>query len=165
VKVMIACRQLNLPLIVHFHGFDASVRVILDEYGSQYRAMFEQAARIIAVSQAMRRKLIALGAAPEKVEYRLRGDARRDHRSGRHRVARWSTRHGGIPDVVIDGETGFVVEEWATADMARRMLELAESPDLAAEMGRRARARMLQHFSKDDSLARLWSTIERAMQT
>src|SRR5206468_1582058 len=53
VEAMRACRQLNIPLIVHFHGFDASVHSVLEEYSSQYAALFRQAASIIAVSNAM----------------------------------------------------------------------------------------------------------------
>src|SRR5688572_5097653 len=44
VSVMVACRQLGIPLIVHFHGYDASVRAVLEEHSETYPIMFQQAA-------------------------------------------------------------------------------------------------------------------------
>jgi colanic acid/amylovoran biosynthesis glycosyltransferase len=69
VRVMEACRRARLPLIAHFHGYDISVRAVLDEYHDGYLRLFESAAAIVAVSQDMCRTLIALGAPPEKVHY------------------------------------------------------------------------------------------------
>src|SRR5262249_21495010 len=56
-----------------FHGFDASVYSVLMENAQTYPAMFEDAAAIIAVSQAMKRKLVSLGAKAERVHYNLCG--------------------------------------------------------------------------------------------
>jgi glycosyltransferase involved in cell wall biosynthesis len=36
-----------------------------------------------------------------------------------------ATRHAGIPEAVIDGESGFLVDEWDTTALAGRILELA----------------------------------------
>jgi glycosyltransferase involved in cell wall biosynthesis len=69
VATMEACRELDIPLIVHFHGYDASVHEVLDENRETYPLMFRQAAAIIAVSRAMAQKLVSLGAPPEKVHY------------------------------------------------------------------------------------------------
>ena len=49
-----------------------------------------------------------------------------------------ATHHGGIPDVVVPGETGFLVAEKDVATMATHMLALADSPELAGSMGRQA---------------------------
>src|SRR6266851_349366 len=62
VQTMEACRRLRMPLIVHFHGYDASEYSVLEEHAKTYPLMFIQADAIIAVSRAMLRKLIALGA-------------------------------------------------------------------------------------------------------
>lgn len=270
-RVVDACRRLGIPLIVHFHGFDASVRSLLEQYAGAYRTMFGSAAAIVAVSQAMRARLIALGAPAEKVHYnpcgvdcrafsgaspadappvfvsvgrfvdkkaphltlaafaelfgfepgaRLRmigdgpllaecrdlagrlgiGDAvsflgvqapdivQKEMRGARafvqHSVEAAngdcegtpvgileagasglpvvSTRHGGIPDVVIEKETGFLVDEGDVSGMAAHMLALVRSPELAGRMGRAARARIEHHFSHERSLSRLWSIIQRA---
>ena len=49
-----------------------------------------------------------------------------------------ATRVGGVPDVVRDGEDGFLVEAGATDDLADRLGRLARDPALRARMGRRA---------------------------
>ncbi len=72
------------------------------------------------------------------------------------------TRHAGIADVVVDGETGLLVEERDVDGMADAMLALARDPALAAALGRRARERVAEHFSLDHSIARLWEAIEAA---
>lgn len=70
-----------------------------------------------------------------------------------------STRHAGIRDVVIEGQTGLLVDERDIDGMAREMRRLAEKPELAAELGRAARLRVQTEFSMDKSIDRLWSII------
>lgn len=67
VAVWDACRRMDLPLIVHFHGADISKHAVLEQYGDRYRRLFGNARALIAVSKAMQRKLIALGAPPDAV--------------------------------------------------------------------------------------------------
>lgn len=69
VKVLDACAALDLPLVVHFHGCDASQRDLLARHRDGYRRIFRQAAAIVAVSRAMQRQLIKIGAPSEKVAY------------------------------------------------------------------------------------------------
>jgi colanic acid/amylovoran biosynthesis glycosyltransferase len=69
VLAVAACRQLDIPLVVHFHGFDASVHAVLQDNADRYRDMFREAAAVIAVSRPMQRKLISIGAPAEKVHY------------------------------------------------------------------------------------------------
>jgi colanic acid/amylovoran biosynthesis glycosyltransferase len=59
--------QSRLPLIVHFHGLDAYAHHILEQYGQTYRAVFQYAKWIVAVSKHMQSQLIALGCPPEKL--------------------------------------------------------------------------------------------------
>ena len=269
VAVLEACQQLNLPLVVHFHGFDLSVRRVLERYASAYAEMFRQADAFIAVSRAMQRNLIERGAPPERVHYnpcgvdcelfggaspadvqplvlavgrfvekkgpqltltafaevlrqypearlrmigdgpllgecqRLSGSLSIDHavtflgtqphhlvaaemrrarlftqhsieaasgdtegtpvailEAGASGLPVVSTRHGGIPDVVIDNETGLLVEEGDVAGMARRMLRLLRDPTLAALLGSAARRRVELHFSAARSTDRLWTIIK-----
>jgi glycosyltransferase involved in cell wall biosynthesis len=68
-RVTDACRRAGLPLIVHFHGYDASVRSVLAENAAGYARMFVAAAAIIGVSHDMCARLIDLGAPAEKVHY------------------------------------------------------------------------------------------------
>ncbi len=67
VHILPICNQLQIPLVVHFHGFDATQEKVLEKYGSRYRQMFEQAAAIIAVSNEMKNKLVSLGAVEKKI--------------------------------------------------------------------------------------------------
>ena len=69
VGVMAACCTAGIPLIVHFHGYDASQNDVLLENANTYPLLFQQAAAIVVVSRAMQRKLIALGAPPGKLRY------------------------------------------------------------------------------------------------
>jgi colanic acid/amylovoran biosynthesis glycosyltransferase len=268
-----ACRRAGVPLIVHFHGHDASDREILKMFEDTYAGMFEQADAIIAVSHAMREKLVSLGAPRQKIHYnpcgvdcekfggadpdnappvfiavgsfrekkaphltikafalvhqaypstrlRMIGDGalldecrqlasdlgvteaitflgvqnhlvvEAEMRKARcfvqHSVVAASgdsegtpvavleagatglpvvsTKHGGIPDVVIEGETGFLVDEHDVSGMAERMLRLAQDPALAGRMGRKAREHIAANFSMDQSLGRLWTIIDTCIK-
>jgi colanic acid/amylovoran biosynthesis glycosyltransferase len=272
VRVMEACACEGVPLIVHFHGFDASVKAVLAEHVHTYPRLFQVAAAIVAVSHDMCERLVRLGAPPEKVHYapcgvdcsqfvmsdaaaapqiivaagrlvdkkaphltllsfaevlrecpdarlRLIGDgpllgACGDLASGLglgdsvdflgqqpHHVIRdemqnarcfvqhsvvalngdsegtpvavmeagasglpvVATRHAGIGDVVVDGETGFLVEEHDIKGMARGLVRLMQDPALAARMGRAGRTQVEARFSMDDRVARLWEIIEAAV--
>jgi glycosyltransferase involved in cell wall biosynthesis len=70
-----------------------------------------------------------------------------------------STRHAGIPEVVVEGSTGFLVDERDVEGMARHMERLVTDPALAAALGRAGRQRVADHFSMDSSIARLWDVI------
>jgi colanic acid/amylovoran biosynthesis glycosyltransferase len=75
-----------------------------------------------------------------------------------------ATRHGGIPDVVEDGVTGFLVPEGDVPAMAERMLRLAQDPQLAAQMGRAGRGRVLEHFTLEQTIKKLSDIIESAVR-
>jgi colanic acid/amylovoran biosynthesis glycosyltransferase len=69
VGVMSTCERLNLPLIVHFHGYDAYSHRVLDRHEKTYKKMFAYAGAIVAVSKHMVDQLVGLGAPREKVFY------------------------------------------------------------------------------------------------
>ncbi len=271
VAVMDACRRAGVPLVVHFHGFDAYERATLHADGAHYPKMFASAAAVIAVSRHMERRLLELGAPRERLFYnpcgadveaivpgrpdqapplfvavgrfvekkaphltllafaelaRKRPDARLvmagdgalldacrqlAHALGvrdlvefpgairhfqvagllaaarafvQHSVTAPSgdsegtpvtvieasaaalpviaTVHGGIPDVILDGETGLLVEEGDVAGMTERMLRLADDSLLAARLGAAGRARVIEGFSMERSIAGLWEILSRA---
>ena len=58
-----------------------------------------------------------------------------------------ATRVGGVPDVVRDGEDGFLVEAGATDDLAERLGRLARDPALRARMGKKGRERVLPRYA------------------
>jgi glycogen synthase len=56
---------------------------------------------------------------------------------------------GGIKEVVVDGETGFLVPPQDPDRLAAALSKVLDDPDLAARMGRAGRARVLEHFTWD----------------
>ncbi len=58
-----------------------------------------------------------------------------------------ATSVGGTPDVVRDGEDGFLVEPGAVADLADRLARLAANPALRARMGAAGRAHVLTRYA------------------
>ncbi len=65
--IMEDCRELEIPLIVHFHGRDAYHYETIKKYGKRYLKMFEIASEIIVVSSEMKEELIGLGCAENKI--------------------------------------------------------------------------------------------------
>jgi colanic acid/amylovoran biosynthesis glycosyltransferase len=74
-----------------------------------------------------------------------------------------STRHGGIPDVVIDGESGLLVDEGDVEAMAECMIRLLEDPLLAARLGQAARERVETEFAQERTIDHLWHIIETSI--
>lgn len=266
------CKRAGIPLFVHFHGYDASVRSVLAEHNEAYQEMFAYASGVVAVSRIMSSKLLALGvpanklytnpcgvdptlffggrpeesppifvgvgrfvekkapfltilafskvhgAIPESrlimvgegqllgpckqlakalhlqkeidflgaqpssavrtlmrncrafVQHSLQADdgdcegtpvaVIEAQMTGVPVIA---TRHAGIPDVVVDGETGFIVEEGDTDGMADRMLQLAKSQALAGRLGRAGQKRAVEHFTLERHLNSLAEMIDEGI--
>ncbi|RLB06067.1 MAG: hypothetical protein DRG83_01185 [Deltaproteobacteria bacterium] len=57
-----------------------------------------------------------------------------------------ATRVGGVPYMVNNGETGFLVEVGDVEGLADKILELLKNKDLRIEMGRRAKEEALRRF-------------------
>jgi glycosyltransferase involved in cell wall biosynthesis len=76
-----------------------------------------------------------------------------------------ATRVGGVPDVVRDGEDGFLVEAGATDDLAERLERLARDPALRDRMGEAGRERVLPRYAVDrlvDDVDRLYRSLLRS---
>lgn len=58
-----------------------------------------------------------------------------------------ATRVGGVPDVVRDGEDGFLVDPGDVGALADRLALLAARPDLRRRMGERGRERVLSRYA------------------
>jgi len=54
---------------------------------------------------------------------------------------------GGLPEIVRDGETGFLVPPGDTAALHDRLAEVLGNPDLAQRLGANARQSVLDHFT------------------
>jgi glycosyltransferase involved in cell wall biosynthesis len=74
-----------------------------------------------------------------------------------------ATRHGGIRDVVRDGETGALVEEYDVESLAEAMVRYALDPDLAANHGRAGRDDVAKRWAMTHSLDRLAKILSEAM--
>src|SRR5262249_22325756 len=74
-----------------------------------------------------------------------------------------STRHGGIPDAVLEGKTGFLVAERDVLGMTKHMTDIVRSPQLAAQLGRNGRRHIQENFAMMHSLDRLWAIIDAAI--
>jgi starch synthase len=63
-----------------------------------------------------------------------------------------ASRVGGIPEIVVEGETGYLIDydpehlESFTTALAARVDELLSDAALAAQMGKAGRERVLRHF-------------------
>jgi alpha-maltose-1-phosphate synthase len=58
-----------------------------------------------------------------------------------------ASRVGGIPEVVADGETGYLVEPANADELSERINELLADPELARRFGEAGRRRAVEHFS------------------
>jgi len=56
-----------------------------------------------------------------------------------HELPVVSTLHNGIPENVINGETGFLVKEFDFEDMAEKIIYLIQNPTIAEKMGKAGR--------------------------
>jgi len=265
------CRKNNLPLVTIFHGFDASIKSVLEENKEAYQELFSYSRKIIVVSKAMETRLIHLGCPPDKILYNPYGpnsaffnvhpqrkcqtfigvgrfvDKKAPYytllafskvlsKYPRARLviggdgplwnscinlARYlkiennvvfpgvitpellrqyftesvafvqhsitaengdmegtpvgvleasaaglpvvSTLHAGIPDVIINGVTGFLVKEHDVDGMAESMIKLLDEPALAEEMGLRGREIIKKHFSLSRHLDILSEVIKQSV--
>ena len=73
-----------------------------------------------------------------------------------------ATRHAGIKDVVLEGETGLLVDEYDVKAMSDAMLVLAENPEKAGELGANARERIVSEFNREQRMGRLAQILEEA---
>src|SRR5207244_12563600 len=76
-----------------------------------------------------------------------------------------ATHVGGVPDVVQEGEHGFLVEPGATGELADRLARLARDPELRERMGKAGRERVLPRYAVDrlvDDVDRLYRSLPGA---
>jgi glycosyltransferase involved in cell wall biosynthesis len=73
------------------------------------------------------------------------------------------TRVGGIPEVIVDGETGFLVPPGDHAAMARQIVRLLKDPALRARMGAAGLARARACFTVEQMVAETEAVYERLL--
>jgi len=75
-----------------------------------------------------------------------------------------AARVGGVPEMVSDGDTGFVVDSGDVATLADRLLTLLRDQDLCLRMGRRSHEVALDRFTPE-AVARLTAQAYRTALT
>ena len=71
-----------------------------------------------------------------------------------------STRLAGIPELVVDGETGMLVAPGDCTALARALAQLLRDPGLRLRFGRAGRSRIEQHFRIEQTVAPLIELFE-----
>jgi glycosyltransferase involved in cell wall biosynthesis len=75
-----------------------------------------------------------------------------------------TSRSGTVPETVINGSTGFVVEKNNVEELAQAMLMLLKDDDRREAMGRAGRRRVMQHFTWDaiaDGMRNRYETLSK----
>lgn len=73
------------------------------------------------------------------------------------------TRVGGMPEVVRDGQTGFIVPQGDPEALACKISFLLQNPSVAARMGAAGRSWVHERFSLDRMVAEYRDIYHRAL--
>src|SRR6476659_3785821 len=75
-----------------------------------------------------------------------------------------STRLAGIPELVVDGETGPLISAGDSTARAHALEQLLRDPDLRLRFGHAGRARIEQHFRIENTVVSLMEMLEHAVR-
>ncbi|MEA3492542.1 MAG: glycosyltransferase family 4 protein [Campylobacterota bacterium] len=73
-----------------------------------------------------------------------------------------STIHSGIPEQVIDGKTGFLVQECDYEEMGERIIDLIENPELTEKMGKAGREHIKELNDPQKRIDAVYDLLEKA---
>ncbi|HMF46916.1 MAG TPA: glycosyltransferase family 4 protein [Candidatus Udaeobacter sp.] len=73
-----------------------------------------------------------------------------------------STRLAGIPELVVDGQSGMLAPSRDSNALAHALEQLLREPELRLRFGRAGRARIEQHFQIEQTVARLMEMLEQS---
>ena len=73
-----------------------------------------------------------------------------------------STRLAGIPELVVDGQTGMLAPPGDSTALADALEQLLRDPELRLRFGHAGRARIEQHFRIEQTVAPLMQMLERS---
>lgn len=74
-----------------------------------------------------------------------------------------STIHSGIPEQVIDGKTGYLVQECDYVRMAERIIELMENPGLCEVLGKAGRQHVKKINEPQKRIDAIYDLLEKAV--
>jgi colanic acid/amylovoran biosynthesis glycosyltransferase len=74
-----------------------------------------------------------------------------------------STRHSGIPDQVIEGKCGFLVDEGDYEALADKILFMMDHPEIWPQMGHFGRDHILKAYNQDNLIDKQISLYERVL--
>ncbi|MBX2931830.1 MAG: glycosyltransferase [Chitinophagaceae bacterium] len=66
-EVLNVVQYAKISMVVHFHGFDASVKETVQGYAAKYRDIFGYASAVIVVSERMKKAVIEMGCPEQKI--------------------------------------------------------------------------------------------------
>lgn len=75
-----------------------------------------------------------------------------------------AARSGGVPELVVDGETGLLVEPAHPEELAAAIERLCAEPAAAAAMGRKGRERVISHFSVEETARRTQAAYDAVLE-
>lgn len=75
-----------------------------------------------------------------------------------------STIHTGIPEIVINGKTGFLVQEKDTNAMAKSLNKLIKNPELRNAMGKAGRTYVETHYDRRKEIDELEKLFHKLIQ-
>ena len=84
--------------------------------------------------------------------------------AGAFGLASIGSNDGGTPEVVVDGETGLLVDPNDVQDIAAKLQRLLLNPGLCGEMGRRARERTHLKYSMEAAGQRKFEILESVVK-
>jgi glycosyltransferase involved in cell wall biosynthesis len=75
-----------------------------------------------------------------------------------------ATELGGSREMVVDGETGYLVPADDAAVLADRLRRLAASPEVRREMGAAGRRRAERLFTRERMVREFWSLMDEVIR-
>ncbi len=78
----------------------------------------------------------------------------------KHSLALISTAEGAIPDIIVDHETGILIEKQNAESLANAMEYLATNIDIARQFATAAHLRYMNHFTEGHFVERLCNILQ-----
>ena len=74
-----------------------------------------------------------------------------------------ATKVGGIPEVVLDGENGILIEPRNPEQLVNAIGQLLDHPELCQRMGEAGRRRVIENYSWQENTEKVKTTYEKLL--